>query len=356
MTDNVSHETLRVIDCNHHPRLVTEGGVVVEEVDRFLSAVEARGLSPRTVRAYAFDLLILYRWLEGRGENEARTVNALKQSDLVDFIRFQREVKANPTSINRRLLVAGLFYRFLTGEPIGAGGERGVSLPGPYYKGRGRDRDLGLHRIKAPRQRSLRVKTPQTVVEPLTAEQARLLIGSFARYRDIAIVYLMLLCGLRSREVITLNIGDVGFDEQRLRVTGKGDKERVLPLPTLLLRCLSDYLRFERPSVCKTLSLFVVLKGKRRGREMTVDGLRSLFRYRRRDEKIENANPHRLRHTFGADMARAGVRLPILQKMMGHEDSKMTLKYINLSMSDVAAEFHRAAKEIQRRYTDGEDK
>jgi integrase/recombinase XerC len=190
----------------------------------------------------------------------------------------------------------------------------------------------------------------------LTAEQGRLLIGSFEKYRDLAIVYLMLLCGLRSREVITLDIGDVGFDEQRLRVKGKGDKERVLPLPTLLLKYLRDYLRLERPSVCQTSALFVVLKGHRRGRAMTPAGLRSLFRYRRQDEKIENANPHRLRHTFGADMARAGVRLPILQKMMGHDDSKMTLKYINLSMSDVAAEFHRAALEIQKRYTDDEDK
>ena len=85
---------------------------------------------------------------------------------------------------------------------------------------------------------------------------------------------------------------------------------------------------------------------------MTSSGLRSLFRYRRRDEEIENANPHRLRHTFGTDMARAGVRLHILQKMMGHEDSKTTLIYINLSMADIAAEFQRAAKEIHNRYTD----
>ena len=54
--------------------------------------------------------------------------------------------------------------------------------------------------------------------------------------------------------------------------------------------------------------------------------------------------------TFGADMARSGVRLPILQKMMGHADSKTTLQYINLSMADVAAEFQRAAEEIHKRY------
>ncbi len=350
----VSKETPRVICKNDRYRLVTEQGVVVEEVDRFLTALEVRGLSPLTVRAYAFDLLVLYRWLSKH--EEKRSVEDLRQSDLLDFVSFQRQANAGPASINRRLVVTGLLYRFLTGMHIGSGEGAGVgvSLPAPYYKGRGRDRDLGLHRIKAPRYRSLRVKTPRTLVEPLTAKQARLLIRSFKKYRDISIAYMMLLCGLRSCEVLALKVDDVAFYEHRLRVLGKGSKERVLPLPKLLLTYLCDYRRLERPSVCRTSSLFVVLQGKQRGRPMTPSGLRSLFRYRRRDEQIETANPHRLRHTFGADMARCGVRLPILQKMMGHEDSKTTLQYINLSMADIAAEFQRAAGEIHKRYTGGE--
>lgn len=327
-----------------HYRLVTSSGAVVEEVDEFLRALEARGLSPHTVHAYAFDLVTLYRWLD----QEKRYIRDLTQKDLLDFVSAQRKVGASPRSINRRLVVIGLMYRFLTGQAIPTG--TGASLPAPYYKGRGRDRDLGLHQIKAPRHRNLQVKTPRTLVEPLSAEQARLLIGSFKRLRDISIAYLMLLCGLRSREVLALDVRDVSFDQGRLRVSGKGNKERVLPLPTLLVTCLRSYLRLERPSVCRTSKLFVVLQGKRRGLPMTVSGLRSLFRHRRRNEKLKTANPHRLRHTFGADMARSGVRLPILQKMMGHADSKTTLQYINLSMADVAAEFQRAAEEIHKRY------
>lgn len=336
--------------------LVTDQGAVVYDADRFLRAIEARNVSPFTVRAYAYDLLAVYRWLGRRRRKEARCVEELKQSDLVEFIGFEKGRQAQPASVNRRLVVVNLFYRFLTGEPIGAKGDRGVNLPGPYYRGRGKDRELGLHRIKAPRYRALRVKTPRRVVEPLAVEQVRLLLGSFNRYRDIALSYLMLLCGLRSREVIALGVADVDFDERRLLVKGKGDKERILPLPAIVLRSLRDYLRLERPSLCKTSALFVVLQGARRGRAMTTSGLRSLFRHRRRETKIRNANPHRLRHTFGSDMARAGVRLPILQKMMGHQDSKMTLKYIHLSMSDVAAEFERAAKQIHKRYTGAESK
>jgi site-specific recombinase XerD len=337
-------------------RLVSPRGAEEEDVGKFLCALEVRGLSPKTVRAYCYDLLTLYRWLGDENTASPRSVEELKQSDLLEYVRFQRVSNASPTSINRRLVVIGLFYRFVTGCDIGAVSTSGAgaSVPAPYYKGRGRDRNLGLHRIASVRHRSLRVKTPRKVVEPLTAEQVRHLLARFTRYRDLCIAYMMLLSGLRSREVLALEIGDVDNTENRLRVSGKGGKERVLPLPSLIMNYLRDYLRLERPSVCRTKALFVVLQGKRRGFAMTPDGMRSLFRHRRRDPALENANPHSLRHTFGADMARAGVRLPVLQRMMGHEDSKMTLHYINLSMSDVASEFRRAAAEIHKRYIEEE--
>jgi integrase len=197
----------------------------------------------------------------------------------------------------------------------------------------------------------LRVKAPYKLVEPLTAEQVKAFIRSLRRYRDLAIVYLMLFCGLRSGELLSLRLSDLSDEERRLRVRGKGNRERALPLPNVLVAVISDYLRLERPARAPTSHLFVVLQGRRRGHPMTRAGLRSLFRHRRLSrKKIRNANAHRFRHTFGADMARAGVRLPILQRMMGHADGKTTLQYINLSMTDIAAEYTRATAAIEKRY------
>lgn len=325
-------------------RLVDGGGAIVKDIDRFLSALEARGLSPFTVRAYAYDLLILIRWLEQTN----RAIRELTQNDILEFIRAQREINAHPKSINRRLVVTELWYRFLTGHRLRS--VKGVSLPAPYYKGRRRDRELGLQQVSLPRNRFLRVKTPRKVVEPLTSKQVKVFLRSLRRYRDIAIVHLMLFCGLRSCEVLSLRKSDVLFDEQRLHIQGKGNKERVLPLPGMLFKSLGNYLKWERPSLCHGDALFVILQGKRRGQPMTADGLRSLFRHRRRNTFIKGAHPHRFRHTFGADMARSGVRLPILQRMMGHSDSTMTLQYINLSMADIAKEYLRATQEIEKRY------
>lgn len=227
----------------------------------------------------------------------------------------------------------------------------GVSAPSGHYKGPGRDKNLGLYNMPRRHRLPLQVKVPRTVVEPLTVEQIEILLGAVKRYRDLAIIYLMLLCGLRSQEVLMLRLTDLCFEDNRLRVRGKGDKERVLPLPQMLLDLIGDYLRLERPRRCFGDRLFVVLQGQRRGRPMTPCGLRSLLRHRRSSRRgVRNANAHRLRHTFGSDMARAGVRLPVLQKMMGHANSSTTLRYVNLSMADITEEYQRAITRIQQRY------
>ncbi len=222
--------------------------------------------------------------------------------------------------------------------------------PPLVYRARRRDRQIGVHFVPRRHRIQLRVKVPRRVVEPLTGAEVRRFLRTLRRYRDLAIVYLMLLCGLRSAEVLYLRLGDVLVEDGQLRVRGKGNRERVLPLPQILARTIADYVRWERPAGSASARLFVILQGPRRGRPMTLVGLRSLFRHRRRDRAVARANPHRFRHTFGADMARSGVRLPVLQRMMGHADDATTLRYIQLSMADIADEYRRAIEQLQRRY------
>jgi site-specific recombinase XerD len=314
------------------------------DANDFLRALEVRGLSPNTLRAYAFDLVVLRRWLDAT-KQAIRTITAAK---LIDFIAAQRRTGANPNSINRRLTTIRLFYRFCTDQELERG--PGTVPPAPYYLGRGRDRYLGLYPLRRSGRLKLRVKTPRKLIEPLTPDEVRMFLGRLRRYRDLALVHLLLLCGLRSDEVIRLELDDLLFGDRRLRVRGKGERERAVPLPEMLESLLRDYLRFERPARCRTARVFVVLQGRRRGQPMTAAGLRSLFRRRRKQRELARANPHRWRHTFGADMARAGVRLPMLQRMMGHVQPHTTLQYINLSLDDLAAEYNRAIAEIKKRY------
>jgi site-specific recombinase XerD len=324
--------------------VVDDAGRPVEQVNAFLRALSVRGLSPLTVRAYAFDLVALYRWLAVTG----RTLAALRQADLLDFVAHQRKHGAQPASINRRLIACRLLHRFW--YPHGLQVAEGTSMPAPYYRGPGRERRLGLHLLPKPRCLALRVKQPIKLVTPLTAEQVRQFLQGLRRYRDLAIVHLMLLSGLRSREVISLKLGDVSLLERSVRVLGKGAKERVVPLADLAAMSVQQYFKHERPRESAGDLLFVCLQGKRCGLGMTPAGLRSVFRSHRKPCALQNANPHRFRHTFGTDMARGGVSLSVLQKLLGHSSPEQTLQYINLSMADVADAFRVAAAEVEKRY------
>jgi integrase/recombinase XerD len=105
----------------------------------------------------------------------------------------------------------------------------------------------------------------------------------------------MLLDGLRSCEILTLQLEDLKLADAQLHVLGKGRKQRILPLPGEILEVLQTYLRLERP-LTNSSSLFVALKGRRRGRPMTPAGLRALFRHHRLRSQVPAANPHRFRH------------------------------------------------------------
>ena len=208
---------------------------------------------------------------------------------------------------------------------------------------------MGLSRPMVAMSR-LRVRQPKLNIVPLSVNEVASFWRSFRNARDLAIVALMLLHGLRSAEVMALNCDDVLLSEAQLRVRGKGNKLRLLPLAPETTQLLDHYLSVERPDPCAA-ALFVVLKGPARGQRMTPAGLRSLFRHHRRTTGVEIANPHRFRHTFACDMVRAGMSLPALMQLMGHAYIDTTLRYVHVSPQDVYLEYTRAVAQCIRPLT-----
>jgi integrase len=207
---------------------------------------------------------------------------------------------------------------------------------------------LGYGRGRVPvASADLKIQVPQRVIEPLDQEQVHRFWHSFHTARDLAIVALMVLNGLRSREVLGLTLEDLLFSQAQVHVCGKGRRVRRLPLPPETIRLLQCYLKTERPLTNRS-EVFVSLKGRARGQAMTPAGLRSLFRHHRKTTGVRKANPHRFRHTFGSDMVRAGVSLPALQRLMGHAHIHTTLLYIQLEPKDVFAEYTRAVARITK--------
>jgi integrase/recombinase XerD len=322
-------------------RLLDGHGCDVDWANEFLDLLHIRGLSPRSLRAYGYDLLHFARWWA-----PDRPLTELNESTLLDYVRYQlnQEPKPTPQTINHRLTVLRSLYRFHFRCEIPS---RSRFLQHAYTT----RSPLGYGRRRT-RMASLRLKEPHRTVVPLSAEQVAQFWRSFRTFRDLSLVALMLLNGLRSREILQLQLEDLRLSDAQIRICGKGNKERILPLPPETIQSLEKYLRVERP-LTNSSYLFVSLKGPRRGRPMTPAGVRSLFRHHRKQSQVLQANPHRFRHTFGADMIRAGISLPSLMHLMGHARIHTTMLYIHLSPQDVWAEYTRAVQNRIRLSVEG---
>ncbi len=325
-------------------RVVDEQGGELEWLNRFLDAQCVRGLQPLSLRRYAHMLLHFVRWWSRQPGVDVTHFAAeqFTESTLIDYVRSQLDAqpKTAPETINLRSSMLRRLFRFHFHD----------EMPhGPYRLQRmwWRRSPLGYGRGRRAVAADLTLKVPQRVIVPLSAEQVARFWASFRTARDLAIVALMLLNGLRSREVLTLKREDLLLSEMQIRVHGKGARVRLLPLPPETIGLLHCYLKTERP-LSNAPEVFVSRKGRARGTAMTPAGLRSLFRHHRATSGVPQANPHRFRHTFGADMVRAGVSLPALMRLMGHAHVHTTLLYIQLTPQDVFAEYTRAVGRMAR--------
>jgi len=345
----------KVVKLNEFPHYEVFGlsQKLAKQSKDFFELYLAKGFSTRTIRAYAFDLIIFFRFFKGHRKTIPEFKN-ITIKNLVDFIHQERSRNAATSSINRRLNTVDLFYRHCYNQLI-----PGTQAPdGDVHHMRDKryltaDSTLGIFPIYAKKGKTFKVRAPQKLITALEQDELELFFKTLNSLRDQAIVSLMLICGLRSSEVLSLKITNINSVQKTLRFFGKGNKERIVPLNDQVLDLIQRYLELERPVRRKSLPiefLFLTQKGPRRGEPMTLEGLRSVFRYKRAASGILHANPHRFRHTFGRNMAMAGISLPVLQKILGHADHRTTLKYINLTLNDVHADFEKAQKNLTALY------
>jgi integrase/recombinase XerD len=332
-------------------------------VDEYLAYLADRNYSPKTVRAYGYDLLAFCRWLDSENVDLAGVTTEV----LLGFLHACREASVpgrpgpnvvrlsgrrldrySATTINRRLAaISGLFTFAAMRDP---------SWKNPVPKGRearwrtsGERSGMLSHTVRRPKNRSsLRLREPRRLPTALSQPEAAELLASFRTWRDRAIAGLMLYCGLRSAEVLTLDVTDVDIGGRWLRVLGKGQRERRVPLDPDVASVIQVYLLAERPESASG-RLFLVAKGPNRGQPLTAAGLRTIFRYHRDLTGIVGGHPHALRHTFGTALAEAGVDLAVMQALLGHAHVDTTARYVHLAPAHVKAEFDAARNRLRSR-------
>lgn len=331
-------------------------------VNAYLRYLADRNYSPRTVRSYAFDLLAFVRWLSGEGVAvEAVTTEVLlaylsacraaevpgRPGGNVYSIRDGRNRGYAPTTINRRLAaLSGLFGFACLRDP---------RMVNPVPKGPGarrisRSQRTGLlgHLARPAIRSGLRVREPRRLLRGLDRSEAAALVGSLRTWRDRSIAGLMLYSGLRSAEVLGLDVADVDIGRRWVRVMGKGAKERRVPLDVEVAGVIQAYLLAERPATTST-RLFVAAKGPHRGQPLSPAGLRTVFRYHRARSGVTAGHPHALRHTFGTALAEAGVDLAVMQALLGHDHVDSTAAYVHLAPTHIRREFDAARARVRSR-------
>src|SRR2546430_8817314 len=210
-------------------------------INRYLDREYVRRLADTTLRIYAHNLLHFVRWWESiHHTGEVREAD-LTESTLRDYVGFQSSLQPRPSgsTINDRIAIAD---RALRNEFPDAP----CQMARGFHQAFLRRGPMGLGRPRMALSR-LRVKEAKRHIVPLSVDEVARFWSSFRTARDLAIVGLMLLQGLRSKEVIALNCEDVFLSESQMRVRGKGNKIRFLPLASDTVLLLDHYLRLERP-------------------------------------------------------------------------------------------------------------
>ena len=257
-------------------------------IERFLTAAP---LADATRRAYGTDLDEFADFLRRRGTALAR-VDAATLADFAAEVGAARPGRTprrrSPATVARKLAAVRALLRFTLGP---------TRVPAASFAPR-----PGRRLPDAPKRHEV-----DAVLATFTAEDPLSL-------RNRALVELVYSAGLRSREAVDLDLGDVDFEQEAVRVRGKGGKERVVPLGEEAAHWLARYLREARPTLARGAQDALFLSA--RGRRLDTSTLRRLL-----------PHPHRLRHAFATHLLEGGADLRVIQELLGHSSLSTTQVY-----------------------------
>lgn len=283
-------------------------------VDGFISYIEAeRRYSPLTVRNYRRDIA---DFLEFIGVDKERfDPNAIARADVEEWIIYlfeKRKLKAQ--SVNRSVATLRSFWKWMLGH--GHANRDIVSV---------------ISQAKTPSR--LPVFVSESRMEDVVALlRDDIVTDDFERLRDAVIVLLFYTAGLRLAELANLKIGDISADYRTIRILGKGEKERIVPLIGRMGDILKKYFsQFSSQNICIGQKKALILSKK--GEPISVRTIQRIV-----DRKLKGAgiqgktSPHTLRHTFATHLLNEGADLREIQELLGHSSLKATQVYTHTNI------------------------
>lgn len=268
-------------------------------VDRFL---DSPSLSASTRRSYRYDLDPFADWLARRGL-ALDDVDVRVLSEYAAELGRGRPRRLAPATVSRKLAAVRSLLRFTLGA---------ARVPDASF---------------APRRRRRLPDAPRA--QEIEAALAGLEGDGPLALRNRALVELVYSAGLRSAEAVGLDLGDVDFEQEHVRVHGKGDKERVVPLGEEAAWWVASYLRDARPRLARGAENALFLSAN--GRRLDTSTLRRLL-----------PHPHRLRHAFATHLLEGGADLRTIQELLGHSSLSTTQVYSHVDAKRLRKVYDRA--------------
>ena len=266
-----------------------------------------RGSSEHTVEAYGRDLARYVGWLDSLGVTEPDDVT---RAHVEEYVGVLGEVGLAPASVERAASAVKGFHRFMVAD--------GIAQTSPAAD------------VPLPAK-------PARLPQVLTREQAaRLLDQPFGRtpreLRDRAILEVLYGCGLRVSELCGLDLRAVMLDDELVRVLGKGDKERLVPIMGTAAGALRTYLDEGRGALVGRVPTQAVFLNARGGR-LTRQSVHAIVERYGRLAGIEGLHPHTLRHSFATHLLEGGADLRAVQELLGHASISTTQLYTHVDRS-----------------------
>ncbi len=286
------------------------------QLSQFLASLKARGMSENTQKAYESDLTDLLQFLSD-------TKQTITLDSLRDWMWRMSEAGATKSTLARKTSSAKAFTEYLF--------ERGELTEDP-----------GL-RLRAPKlERTLpKVASEKSLSEVFSRLSKLASENDPSALRDLCAFELLYATGMRVSELASLDVSDIDFSRRLLRVTGKGNKQRMLPYGEAAARALDSYIRdgrtkFELDS--SPAALLLTSRGKRVG----VRQLYSLVAKQLSQTATGAAGPHTLRHSAATHLLDHGADLRAVQEILGHASLATTQIYTHVSVERLRDAFEQA--------------
>jgi len=298
-----------------------EGGNVVENLVRgfILYLSDERGAPAHTVESYRRDLADGLAYLAGRGR-EGFSLPTLTAADFRGYLAWMKERGLSHRTMARRLAAWRSFFRYLVREKMV------------------QENPVLAVRAPRPEKKLPSFLYPQEVLPLVTAPAG----GGALALRDRALLETLYASGVRVAELVATDLGDLELGRGRLRVMGKGGRERMAPLGDAAVAALRLYLEGGRPRLLSGKKVRAVFLNARGGR-LTARGVRQVIdRWVKKAELARKVSPHVLRHTFATHLLEGGADLRSVQELLGHASIKTTQIYTHVTRERLKEVYRRS--------------